>query len=231
MICRLCLEEKNLIEAHIVARCLHKSLMSPDGVMHKVLQNPTKYPTRLPTGEYDTEILCADCDNRFSPWETYTAKLLYEDAPKACEARRYDSVYFVEDFDYGQLKLCLLSILWRMGIEAPSFFRNSTRALRKYHSRHDSCKGSGRTKRPLNCAAPTYRLHRRAIDAWNKTRAEATHCLQRRFTELHCGNKSLSATYPAPPSKPGDAIFRPPDDYIAKIRPRRTLEACVPANC
>jgi hypothetical protein len=34
------------------------------------------YPKRLQTGEYDSKILCAKCDNHFASWEKYTADLL-----------------------------------------------------------------------------------------------------------------------------------------------------------
>ena len=84
------------------------------------------HPKRLRTGQYDSEILCADCDNKFSPWENYTAKLLmtagaYE---RYREAKPGEDFYRIPEYDYASLKLCLLSILWRMSISnLPSFRR------------------------------------------------------------------------------------------------------------
>jgi hypothetical protein len=124
MICRFCKEDKTLIEAHIIARCLHEPLQHPSGPMILVSKEPGSYPKRIPTGQYDTEILCADCDNKFSPWENYTAKILmsagaYE---KFKEAKPGDDFYMIPEYDYASLKLCLLSILWRMSISTlPSF--------------------------------------------------------------------------------------------------------------
>ena len=126
MLCRFCEEDKTLIEAHIIARCLHEPLQHPSGPMMLVSKELDSHPKRLRTGQYDSEILCADCDNKFSPWENYTAKLLmtagaYE---RYREANPGEDFYRIPEYDYASLKLCLLSILWRMSIsKLPSFRR------------------------------------------------------------------------------------------------------------
>jgi len=115
MPCRLCREDKQLVEAHIVAKCILKPLFSDAGPLRSISKDVTKYPRRLPTGVYDKEILCSDCDSSFSPWEEYTADLLYELAPKHREGR--ESGFFeIPNYDYSPLKLCVLSSLWRMSI-------------------------------------------------------------------------------------------------------------------
>jgi hypothetical protein len=94
--------------------------------MMLVSKELNSHPKRLRTGQYDSEILCADCDNKFSPWENYTAKLLmtagaYE---RYREAKPGEDFYRIPEYDYASLKLCLLSILWRMSISnLPSFRR------------------------------------------------------------------------------------------------------------
>lgn len=74
MLCRFYEEDNELVEAHIIPRCLLQPLKSRSGPM--VLVSKGSYPKRLPTGQYDDKILCADCDNKFAPWEEYTADLL-----------------------------------------------------------------------------------------------------------------------------------------------------------
>jgi hypothetical protein len=128
MLCRLCEEDKTLIEGHIIARCLHEPLQDPSGPMMLVSKERNSHAKRVRTGQYDREILCADCDNKFSPWENYTAKLLmtagaYE---RYREAKPGEDFYRIPEYDYASLKLCLLSILWRMSIsKLPSFKRIS----------------------------------------------------------------------------------------------------------
>jgi hypothetical protein len=126
MLCRFCEQDKKLIEAHIIARCLHEPMQHPSGPMMLVTKDLNSHPKRLPTGEYDCNILCAECDNRFSDWEDYTAKLLMKPAAyeQFREAALGEDFYTISEYDYTRLKLCLLSILWRMSISTlPSFKR------------------------------------------------------------------------------------------------------------
>jgi putative restriction endonuclease len=51
MLCRFCDEEKQLIEAHIIPRCLLQPLNVPPGPMVRVSKD--SYPKRLQTGRYD----------------------------------------------------------------------------------------------------------------------------------------------------------------------------------
>src|ERR1019366_6434777 len=68
------------------------------------------FRNRRHTGVYDRQILCAECDSSFSPWEEYTAKLLCQTAPAYYKTAR-DGFYIIPEYDYAKLKLCLLSIL------------------------------------------------------------------------------------------------------------------------
>jgi len=115
MVCNLCQLEKPLIEAHIVAKCLLKPLFSDEGPLRFISKDVSKYPKRLPTGVYDSNILCAECDSSFSPWEEYTADVLFTEAPKYRAFAR-GGFYAIPTYNYAKLKLCVLSILWRMSI-------------------------------------------------------------------------------------------------------------------
>jgi hypothetical protein len=115
MQCKLCQLEKPLIEAHIVPKCLLKPLFSPTGPIRSISKDISTYPKRFPIGVYDSNILCAECDNSFSPWEQYTAELLFETAPKYRELAHM-GFYSIPEYDYAMLKLCVLSVLWRMSI-------------------------------------------------------------------------------------------------------------------
>jgi hypothetical protein len=128
MLCQFCEEDKPLIEAHIIAKCLLKPLHSPSGPMMHVSKG--SYPKRLPTGYYDNKILCADCDNKFAPWEKYAAKLLMKDDAynlfqrAKADHTNQDYFYSVQEYDYASLKLCLLSILWKMSVSRRPAFKS-----------------------------------------------------------------------------------------------------------
>jgi hypothetical protein len=123
MLCQFCNEDKKLIEAHIIPRCLLQPLNSASGPM--VLVGKGSYPKRLPMGQYDNKILCADCDNKYASWEDHTADLLVKaDAyDRFQQARPGENFYTIQDYDYASLKLCLLSILWKMSISDHDAFR------------------------------------------------------------------------------------------------------------
>ncbi len=59
----------------------------------------------------DSHILCACCDNKFSPWEDYTRDILFQELnPQMIRSsptgrRRYT----IPQYDYEATKLCLLS--------------------------------------------------------------------------------------------------------------------------
>jgi|ERR1700674_33900 len=137
MKCRLCGEEKKLVEAHIIAKCLLTPLFVQGGPPRIFTKKQNTFPKRIPTGEYDNEILCGGCDRVFSPWEEYTADLLmrknnvYAAAEEA--GRRGEGLFKIDSYDYAQVKLCFLSILWRMSISKRPTFKEV--ALGAYEER------------------------------------------------------------------------------------------------
>jgi hypothetical protein len=125
MLCQLCGKQKKLVEAHIIPRSWYENLRnSGGGPMLQLHKNPDVYPKASQTGEYDREILCGECDNIFSPWENYTRTLLFKDLDQKIiqtgpTGQRW---YVIPEYNYMDMKLCLLSILWRMSIsKRPSF--------------------------------------------------------------------------------------------------------------
>lgn len=73
-----------------------------------------------PTGEYDKDILCVDCDSKIlgSQYDDYAAKVFEQDGfvqispGKAGELLTID----IANIDYTKFKLFLLSLLWRASI-------------------------------------------------------------------------------------------------------------------
>jgi len=103
MLCQFCNEDRKLIRAHIIARCLHKPLLDPSGPMMLLSKDLCAYPKRVQTGQYDEGILCADCDNGFSPWERYTAELLMMTGAheKSRQENPDQDFYTIAEYDYA----------------------------------------------------------------------------------------------------------------------------------
>jgi hypothetical protein len=88
-----------------------------------MLVSKGSYPKKLQTGEYDDKILCAECDNAFSSWEQYTANLLVRNGAYDRFRQARLNFYTVQSYEYASLKLCLLSILWKMSVSKRDTFR------------------------------------------------------------------------------------------------------------
>ena len=122
--CQLCGQHKKLIEAHIIPRSWHATLRLPNGPVLKLHKDLSVYPKASQTGEYDPQLLCGCCDNKFSPWEDYTGNILFQELkPEMIQSgptgQRW---YTIPEYDYAAIKLCLLSILWRMSLSKRASF-------------------------------------------------------------------------------------------------------------
>lgn len=133
--CRLCKEEKKLIKtSHIIPDFLHEELYDEK---HRIIkfhpdelkkENP-KISTP-PSATYEGNILCAECDNKvIGKYESYVSKLLkndFNDSKKAICQEKFnelkEKIIEVSNLDYKNLKLFLLSILWRSSISSKSEF-------------------------------------------------------------------------------------------------------------
>ena len=70
-LCRLCQSKPPNIKAHIMAEGLMKLIHGQpeyDG-QFMMVGNGLKKPVRRPTGSYDRNILCAECDNKLGRYD------------------------------------------------------------------------------------------------------------------------------------------------------------------
>ena len=84
-------------------------------------------PIQIFSGEYETEILCKECDNNLlGKFESYAKMVLYGGKVdvRFKNLRFPDGLEFtqVENIDYTKFKLFLLSLLWRASISSRPFF-------------------------------------------------------------------------------------------------------------
>jgi len=132
-ICRLCGLKKQLIKAHIIPRKLYEpireaSIGEPpsDQVPRMYVVGTEQKPKQFQSGIYDPSILCKECDgDLIGVWDNYGQTFLLN--PSFSENHLFDNlakpaVYRIEEFDYKQLKLFFMSILWRAAITSDLFF-------------------------------------------------------------------------------------------------------------
>jgi len=128
MICKLCGADKRLIKAHVIpaaffARSGNASAF--ESFLHTF--DPNDHSKRLPSGVYDRELLCDECENRFQRWDDYGATLLL---------RRFGSFLSVvndgepigwrfDDYDYRLLKMFVIGVLWRAAASTHAYFRDT----------------------------------------------------------------------------------------------------------
>jgi len=136
-VCRLCLEEKKLIKAHIIPQFMYKGMKEAEKVFYQSvydLDNNDQKIRKLQTGPFDKEILCEDCDNKIlgGIYESYAEKSMYGQnlSPKIAPDCRHikDPKYGVEytickNIDYQKFKIFLLSILWRASLSKHLAFK------------------------------------------------------------------------------------------------------------
>ena len=124
-ICKLCLKDKKLIDAHIIPRGFYDFLY-PDEVDYPgsskkslmILRSVGK-ATNSQIGEYDQNILCAECDNGIGKYDDYAQIIFLRTDPVVF----HESASKIENIDYKRLKLFFISLLWRASISSRDFFK------------------------------------------------------------------------------------------------------------
>jgi hypothetical protein len=132
--CKLCDLEKKLIKAHIIPEFMYQDLYNDDHRFYEFsvqdILDGKKLKPFIQIGEFDKNILCAECDNeRLGSLEKYAQKVLFgsnlePNETPICQNYDVEGYEFseCENVDYKKFKLFLLSILWRSHItDRPKF--------------------------------------------------------------------------------------------------------------
>jgi hypothetical protein len=119
--CALCQDEKDLRNSHIASKFLWRRSGVTGGNRFSIacLTDPSLNQPHQQDGikEY---LLCADCEQQFNRYETYVAKVLF--GPASPILKREPTHCVGTGFQYRELKLFQMSILWRMGISSHPFY-------------------------------------------------------------------------------------------------------------
>jgi hypothetical protein len=123
MKCKFCGEEKKLIRAHII----------PEGFLRRLRdgQDPPRilaekdFPKKAPIGVYDTSILGADCEKLFGDWDNHIQRILATEPIGEPIKNNEDTIaYKIENFNYEQIKLFCISLLWRASASSKNFYKH-----------------------------------------------------------------------------------------------------------
>jgi hypothetical protein len=111
-LCKLCLEEKSLVESHIFPRSYFKSLKHDGGQLINIVADEDTKPRKLNT-DPKQHLLCKKCERFFSEsYEEYGTRLF----KKNDSVSENDKSVTYHNFDYRTFYLYLISILWRTSV-------------------------------------------------------------------------------------------------------------------
>lgn len=128
--CKLCNNETTLLKkSHILSEFLHTELFDKNHKLRKFevreMVKPNPRVSKPSSGSYEGDLLCNNCDNVIlNRYENYVARALSakfkpENNPK-CKIEKRNGLNFIDidNLDYSNTKLFLLSLLWRAGISS-----------------------------------------------------------------------------------------------------------------
>jgi hypothetical protein len=124
MPCQLCGSEDSLIKSHIIPKPFFVAYGKDDRAPRVLSNSRGVHPKRVRTGFYDSDILCAKCDQRIGVWDQYGVDLLLKELPSFEPFPHVKGriAFMRPSFDYARLRLFLLSVLWRAGISSHPMF-------------------------------------------------------------------------------------------------------------
>lgn len=126
-LCKLCRSEANLVDAHIIPESFFRAINRSGGPLQIVSNDPLIHPKRAPIGVYDQNLVCRSCEDRFAPWDSYAADLLIN--RRDTQFRSFltaegliPPATMASDVDYRNLRLFVLSLLWRAAASSHPYF-------------------------------------------------------------------------------------------------------------
>ena len=110
--CHLCRRERDLCLSHILSEFLYLDLYDNKHRFLKVTSDPSDLGNAFPQKGFREHLLCDECENKISKWESYGKNVL--DEVKRLHA--FHGVVYMQKVDYTMFKLFLMSLLWRISI-------------------------------------------------------------------------------------------------------------------
>jgi hypothetical protein len=118
--CRLCHTYTNLCKSHIIPEFFFKPMYDLDHEYY-IMTNDLEKPTQTNDIGIREYLLCSKCEAFLNRYENYVSKLFFGGCRFQSSATQKE--YTLSGVDYAKLKLCFLSILWRMSVAVHPFFK------------------------------------------------------------------------------------------------------------
>ena len=129
MRCRFCDQDKPaLAKAHVIPRSFFKRVRGAAkySVELHVSENGIKEKPEQ-AGHYDCNILCEECERKFSPYDAHGHSVftkVFEKPNIYRDDDGFECAYLLPDVNYALFKLFVLSVLWRASVSQLPFYRN-----------------------------------------------------------------------------------------------------------
>jgi len=119
MKCKLCHNDKELRNSHIIPEFFYKPLYDEKHRFNVIpLNEEQKF--RYEQKGLRERLLCGDCENKLSKWEDHVRRIFY--GGKEILITNGNPIK-IERIDYAKFKLFQLSLLWRASVSEMDFFK------------------------------------------------------------------------------------------------------------
>jgi hypothetical protein len=76
--CCFCEQERKLIRAHIIPEAFFRANRDESNELYILSSRSKDFARRARVGEYDEDLLCAECEQKFQDYDDYAARVLLE---------------------------------------------------------------------------------------------------------------------------------------------------------
>lgn len=122
-VCKLCGQQKQLVKSHSIPRRFFKEIKG--GAQHAVFYDGSvtakREATYLQAGVYDDDLLCEDCEAKFSEWDRSGGDIL-ESPCLDHPLPKYDNRAYRVDCATDKLRRFILSVIWRASLSRNPFY-------------------------------------------------------------------------------------------------------------
>jgi hypothetical protein len=126
--CRLCGRDRiPLVKAHVIARSFFHALRGHEKYVIQMRATRESLENEyFQAGVADPNILCEECERRFTVWDTCGFQVLSQPLTNpilSSDGRNTPLAAPIHDLDYANFALFVLSVLWRASVSKAAFFK------------------------------------------------------------------------------------------------------------
>lgn len=122
--CRLCQEDRKLLNSHIIPEWAYKTMYDEKHRFFQISSDTERGKTDRFKGEYE-HLLCQDCENSTAKWDDYARAVIFSkpgEKTYGLMTSGIEGAVQIENVDYKLFKLFQLSLLWRASVTKREFF-------------------------------------------------------------------------------------------------------------